>query len=214
MRKLKKVWNKGLYNVDLIGRVNQIINSNPVRLTPGEIYRCLGKGYKYSYKAFHKHLMRARAKGLVDSNCILEGRGGNNNPSGRKFKFEVGDKVRINIKSNQIPKYLVGELKRLDVPRTITGIFSECHRNPRPDTMYYLGNNRKGGCHLLESRGFRTRELIPYVAGSAGRPKLKRRYNRNPDRVNGQCTSGEDKRLKTKLTTPPSIMCVNGKKAS
>ena len=185
MPKVKTAWNKGLYNAAVIDRVNQIINSNPVRLTPGEIYRYLGNGYNYSYKAFLNHLAKARANGRVDSNCILEGRGGNNNPSGRKFKFKVGDKIKIDINSNRTPKYLNGELKRFDVPRTITGVFSERGTNSRPDTLYYLGNNRKGGCDLLECKGFTTRQLIPYVKGCKGRPKLKRPYNRNSERING-----------------------------
>ena len=208
---MKPVWNKGNYNVILIDGVNQIISSNP-GLTPGEIYQHLGDGYEYTYKGFLKHLAKARKNGIVNSSYISEGRGGKRKSSGAKFKFAVGDKVRI-AKNNRTPEYLRAEIKRLDIPRTIIAIFSVCEPpQRRADTLYYLGNNRMGGCNSLESYGFRTRQLIPYVKGNVGRPKRKRHYNRNLGKgsvIKGNSPLGGDKSPILNYIQSPSISCVN-----
>jgi len=216
----KPAWNKGHYNDALIDRVNQVINSNLMQLTIGQIYAALVaagdiENTRNDYKKFLWHLAKARAADQVDGSRIIEGRGRKRYKGGGvRNKFNTGDKVRINRHNRRTPEWLREEL-RLDTPRTITAV---CNVVREPSfiptsrhTLYYLGSNRMGSDNL-EPHGFRAGELIPYVKGSAGRPKHKRRYNRNwgagiSDK--GDSINRDDKGLNLNLIKSPSIMCVN-----
>lgn len=181
----KPIWNKGQYNIAFVGKVIAIMSSNPMPLTLGQIFTALGAtgdmgNTRLDYKKFLWHMAKARATGLIDNNRITEGRGRGYEHSrncGAKNKFNLGDKVRIKRHNKRTPEWLREEL-RIDTPRTITGLF----RTGR-FVNYYLGDNRLGS-GILEPHTFRAIELIPYVKGSLGRPMHKRRYNRNPSRVN------------------------------
>jgi len=174
----KPAWNKGNYNDALIEKVNRVLSA-ATRLTPGQIFTALVDAGDIDnthddYNMFLWHLAKARAAG--------QDKGG-----GVRNRFNLGDKVRINRQNKRTPGWLKGEL-RLDTPRTITlvcNVAREVGFVPTTrHTLYYLGNNQMGSDNL-EPHGFRAGELIPYIKGDAGRPKLKRHYNRNPMCING-----------------------------
>ena len=204
----KPIWNKGRYNIAFVGKVIAIMNSNPMPLTLGQIYAALVAtgdmgNTRNEYKKFLWHMAKARANGLIDKSRIIDGRGhrlakGGGAPS----KFNVGDKVRIGRLQKRTPEWLRREL-RLDTPRTITALFKTGRF-----VNYYLGDNRLGSS-ILEPHAFRATELISYAKGSIGRPRYKRRYNRNPSRANEMNSIppvGVNKNPSAVLVKSPSII--------
>lgn len=197
-------WNKGTTKYrDLLTRINWLlIIYGPSSLS--EIYSHVSN--EISYKRLQWLLSKARANGLIDPALIRENRGlMKNKGGGRPAKFQVGDKVRIAPKNKRTPQWLLDEL-RADTPRTIVQVV----KTDNQVCLYLLGTNSNDS--FLEFYSFRPNELVPYVKGTVGRPRLKRAYNRNPDGNNGTGIKSlvhTDKKLSVDLMAPPSISCVN-----
>ena len=166
----------------LINRINQMLCNSPEPMVIKEIFSRLvaaGELQDNDYFKFNALLVWVRRNGQVDKSRVIKGHG----PK-YKFKFRVGDKVRIDRNSYRIPQYLRDKL-RLDTPRTIQMVFRQNgNGNTNAKTRYYLGMNRIGESLALESYPFRVDMLIPYVKCKVGRPRLKRRYNQNLVAVN------------------------------
>lgn len=214
----KPVWNKGITKYQgLLDRINWLLLLGQPQ-TLSQIYEHFNN--EISYKKLQWLLSKARAGGIINKELIAEGRGlMKDKGGGLRPKFKIGDKVRIDRTNRRTPQWLRGEL-RLDIPRIIVATFNigDAVRRGLVDVstknrniIYYLGSNRMGNGGL-EVYGFRSCQLIPYIKGTTGRPRLKRLYNRKNGNGIGNYTNGGNKGLETELTASPSILCVNRRK--
>lgn len=86
-------------------------------------------------------------------------------------KFRVGEKVVVN---KRTPLYVLAGLRR-NRYRTITEVVY-C---PKKQCRYFhLGDNYRGPRTHVDSYPFRSYQLDAAVAKKAGRPRLKRKYQR------------------------------------
>lgn len=133
------------------------------------------------YKRVSRLLVRARARGWLDSRRIKEGRVSHWPP-----KFSPGDKVVL--VTARCPKALMAGL-RVSNPRTIVALGRYDHDHP----CYFVGYNRLG-TEDVSAYPFRSFQLALWERkGRPGRPKLKRHYNRKND-ATGICPTAGDER--------------------
>ena len=171
----KTPWNKGKTKYERLINLTltMIYRRSPELPTLGELFTQLVQmgefeGNRNDYKRFQRITLRH-----IDRRLLKEGRGNVNNNGGSRPKFQIGDKVRICREKKRMPLRLRDGI-RVDSPRTITAIFKTDRK-----IFYYVGCNRMGN-DLIDSYSFRAHELIPFVKGKLGRPKVKMVYNFSP----------------------------------
>lgn len=171
----KPAWNKGvtLYP-ELLVRVKELIATVEFKLTLGELFNYIAKegylpGSRSGYKTFQRLVSQNINKGLLRDGRGLKNKGNTGEGYGRPQKFQVGDKVRILRANGRTPLWLRENIRE-DIPRTVTAIIKTGQ-----GSRYHVGCNRIGN-DSIEIYTFRSNELIPFVKGKKGRPKIKRVY--------------------------------------
>ena len=198
--------------------VDAILAESAAPLRVGEIHREMAAhgASLMALSTFRDHIRQAIKTGEISPHQIIDGRRDNRGTSATKrhkqqFKFKVGDKVRINTNPDnsgriRTPQWL-RQLIRTDTPRTVISIYRIPWREGIWASRYYLGTNRGGT--PLGDYPFRPGELIFFIKGNIGRPKLKRAYNQKNGNGGTSVLIDYDKKPLVDLVVSPSISCVN-----